>query len=164
MPSLRARLQGDLTVALKAADAVTLRTLRMVEAALQNEEFARRAALADADVVRVLQKEAKRRHEAADLYRSGGREDRAAAEGAEAAVIGKYLPAQLTDAELEGLVRETLASLSKDVIGGPSASAMGKIIGAVMGNVRGRADGARVRNVVQRLLPTSVAFSLPPSP
>jgi hypothetical protein len=124
----------------------------MVEAALKNEELAQREELSDAAVIRVVEKEAKRRREAADLYRQGGRDDRAAAEEAEAAVIGKYLPVQLTDAELEGLVRETLASLTQTPQGAQDAAVTGKVMGAVMGKVRGRADGSRVRDAVQRLL------------
>lgn len=157
--SVRTRLHGDLTGALKASDAVALRTLRMVEAALKNDELAQREELSDAHVVSVLQKEVKRRREAADLYRAGGRDDRAAAEDAEAAVIGKYLPAQLADTELEDLVREALASLAHPAQGVQDTAVIGKVMGAVMGKVRGRADGSRVRDAVQRLMSTARASS-----
>lgn len=160
MSTLRAQLQGDLAQALKAADMVTLQTLRMVEAALQNEQLAQRDALSDAAVLRVLVKEVHQRREAADLYRAGGRDDRAVAEGAEAAVIERYLPVQMTDVELESLVRETLDTLAKSIQGAPSASVIGRVTGAVMGSVQGRADGSRVRAAVQRLLATA---SVPPS-
>lgn len=155
MPTLRERLQSDLTRALKSSDDVKIRTLRLVAASLTNEEIARkRVALTDDDVLRILEREAKRRREAADAYRSGGREDRAAAELAEAESIAAYLPVPLSDSELEHIVREVLAGTPTGS-GGSDAAAVGKVMGAVMSNVRGRADGARVRAVVSRMLGSS---------
>lgn len=141
---LRARLQADLTVAMKQRSAAAVQTLRGVLAAVTNEAIAqKREELPDPEILRVLEREAKRRREAADVYDKGARPDRAAAERAEADLIAAYLPSQLSDAELEAIVREAVSAASDKNVG--------KIMGAVMAKVRGKADGARVKALVARL-------------
>ena len=105
MAAMKDRLRGDLTAAMKARDEVTVRTLRMALTSVTNEEVAGRSAreLSDDEVLAVLTREAKRRREAADAFAAAGRDEQAAAERAEGAVLDAYLPAQLTDAELGDL-------------------------------------------------------------
>lgn len=118
-------------------------TLRGVLAAVTNEAIAQnREDLPDAEILRVLEREAKRRREAADVYDKGSRPDRAQAERAEADLIAAYLPSQLSDAELEAIVREAVSAAPDKNIG--------KIMGTVMARVRGKADGARVKALVSK--------------
>ncbi len=156
---LRSRLRADLASAMKAREEVRVRTLRMLESALQNEEIAKKlAALSEEDVFRVLALEEKRRREAADAYRRGGAKDRAEAELAEAAVLAAYLPRALSDDELEAVVREVLAARKPALEPGsdgrsPLAPAdVGRVTGLVMARVRGRASGARAKEIVSRIL------------
>ncbi|MCH7229301.1 GatB/YqeY domain-containing protein [Glycomyces sp. L485] len=133
-------------VALKARDKVTLGTLRMVLAAIRNEELAGKSAreLDDAEVLKVLVKQAKQRREAAEAFREGGREESAEAELAEEAVIKRYLPEELSEAELTEIVRAAIAE------GGHSGPKdMGKVMKAVQPKVAGRADGKVVAGVVK---------------
>lgn len=156
---LRGRVQADLTQALKARDDARVQTLRLLQAAVTNEEIARkRAALSDEDIQRVFEREVKRRREAAEAYRKARREDRASAELTEASMISAYLPRPLSDEELERVIREVRAgmpeALGSGAPGSPPRAILGNVMGAVMGKVRGRADGARVRAMVSRVLGT----------
>ena len=101
MAALKDRLRGDLTAAMKARDGVRTRTLRMALTSVAQAEVAGPAAreLSDDEVIAVLTREAKRRREAAEAFAAAGRDEQAAAEREEGAVLGAYLPAQLTDAE-----------------------------------------------------------------
>jgi uncharacterized protein YqeY len=149
MPALKDRLRADLTTAMKARDEVRTRTLRMALTSLSNEEVAGKAAreLTDDDVLRILAREAKRRREAAAAFAEAGREEQAAAERAEDAVLTSYLPAQLSDAELAGLVTAAIAAA-----GAAGPGAMGQVMKAVTPQVQGRAEGSRVAAEVRRQL------------
>src|SRR5262245_64643330 len=105
-PTLKARLQADLTTAMKARDEVATSTLRMVRAAIMNAEVAGSEAieLTDDQAIAVLQSEAKKRVEAAEVYEQAGRTESAAKERAELAVIERYLPAAMGDDELQAIV------------------------------------------------------------
>ncbi|MDN3241834.1 GatB/YqeY domain-containing protein [Glycomyces tritici] len=146
MSELKTRLETDMRAALKAQDKVTLGTLRMVLTAVRNEEIAGKTPreLDDADVVKVLVKQAKQRREAAEGFRSGGREESAEAELAEEAVIKRYLPTELTEAEVTQLVREAIA---EGGFAGPRD--MGKVMKAVGPKTAGRADGKLVSGIVK---------------
>jgi len=146
---MKDRLRSDLTAAMKARDEVTVRTLRMALTSVTKEEVAGRSAreLSDSEVVAVLTREAKRRREAADAFAAAGREQQAAAERAEGAVLDAYLPAQLTDAELGGLVA---AAIEETGASGPRA--MGQVMKVLTPRVAGRAEGARVAAEVRRRL------------
>src|ERR1035441_5009215 len=111
MSELKDRLRADLTAAMKARDEVRTRTLRMALTAVANEEVAGKSAreLSDDEVLKVLTREAKRRREAASAFEDAGRQDQAAAERSEDAVLAGYLPRQLSDAELAGLVAAAIA-------------------------------------------------------
>ena len=152
--SLKDRLQADLTAAMKARDAVTTSTIRMLRAAITNAEVAGDQAveLSDAETIAVLQTEAKRRSEAADVYEQAGRDDSAAKERAELAVIQRYLPAALSDDELTALVEEEVARAAEQGASGPKA--MGAVVKAVRERAGAGADGARVAALVKaRLVP-----------
>jgi uncharacterized protein YqeY len=136
------QIQVDTREAMKAREKHRVGTLRVLASALQQE-----AKLGDGDEIAVLRREHKRRLEAAEAYRGGGSEDRAAAEEAEAVLIEGYLPAQLPDAELEALVQEAIAET-----GASEPGDMGKVMGAVMPKVAGRADGNRVSAAVRERL------------
>jgi uncharacterized protein YqeY len=149
MAALKDRLRNDLTAAMKARDEVTVRTLRMALTSVSKEEVAGKSAreLSDDEVVAVLTREAKRRREAADAFAAAGRDEQAAAERAEGAVLDTYLPAQLTDAELGELVA---AAIEETGASGPRA--MGQVMKALSPRVAGRAEGARVAAEVRRRL------------
>lgn len=146
---LKDRLAGDMRAAMKARDQTTTATLRMALAAVRSAEVAGKAAreLSDDEVVGVLGKEARKRREAAKAYTQAGRSELAATEQAELEVLRRYLPAQLSDAELTDLVARTLAGGG---FSGPAA--MGPAMKAVQGEVAGRAEGARVAAEVRRQL------------
>jgi uncharacterized protein YqeY len=147
--ALKDRLRADLTTAMKARDGVTLRTLRMALTSVAKEEVAGASAreLSDDEVITVLAREAKRRREAADAFAAAGREEQAAAERAEGAVLEAYLPAQLSDAELGALVA---AAIEETGATGPRA--MGQVMKVLTPRVAGRAGGARVAAEVRRRL------------
>jgi len=146
---LKERLRTDLNAAMRARDQVRLRTLRMALTSITNEEVSGHTAreLSDDEIVRVLTREAKKRREAADAFESAGRADQAAAERAEGEVLSDYLPAQLTDDELTGIVSAAIAET-----GATGMPAMGKVMKTVTPRVAGRAEGARVAAEVRRQL------------
>lgn len=149
MAALKDRLRSDLTAAMKARDEVTVRTLRMALTSVSKEEVAGASAreLSDDEVLSVLIREAKRRREAADAFAAAGREEQAAAELAEGAVLDTYLPAQLTDAELGELVTAAI-----EETGAASPRDMGQAMKALTPRVAGRAEGGRVAAEVRRRL------------
>jgi uncharacterized protein YqeY len=149
MSELKSRIRADLTAAMKGRDELRTRTLRMTLAEISKEEVAGPSAreLDDAEVERVLAREAKRRREAAEAFQGAGRADQAAAERAEGDVLAAYLPAQLDDAELSGLVTTAIAET-----GASGPSAMGQVMKAVTPKIAGRAEGARVAAEVRRQL------------
>jgi len=149
MPALKDRLRADLTAAMKARDEVRTRTLRMALTSVSNEEVAGKAAreLSDDDVLKILAREAKRRREAAAAFQDAGRDEQAAAERAEDEVLAAYLPVQLSDAEVAGLVATAIAAT-----GASGLPAMGQVMKAVTPEVAGRAEGSRVAAEVRRQL------------
>lgn len=149
MADLKARLQADLTASMKARNELTTATLRMVLAAIGNEEVAGAAAkeLSDDDVRTVLAREGKKRREAAATFDENGRGELAARERAEGEVIAGYLPAQLSDDELAELVRAGIAEA-----GASGPRDMGRAMKAVQPKVAGQAEGGRVAAEVKRQL------------
>jgi uncharacterized protein YqeY len=148
---LKDRLRTDLTASMKARDSLRSSTLRMLLSSITNAEVAgkEQRELSDEDVVGVLSTEAKKRREAAEAYQDAGREDSASKERAEAAIIADYLPEQLTDAEVADLVTSTVAALG---VADQGPRAMGRVMGALSPQVKGRADGAAVAAEVRRQL------------
>lgn len=136
------QIQQDVTTALKAGDRERTGALRLIANELQKA-----AKEGQADEVAVLQRERKRRIEAAEAYRKAEREDLADAEEREAAIIEAYMPAQISDEELRAIVGDVVAAS-----GASSPKEMGQVMSAVMPQVKGRADGKRVSAIVQELL------------
>jgi uncharacterized protein len=151
MSDLKDRLRTDLTTAIKSRDEIRSSTLRMVLTAITNAEVAGKQAreLTDEDVVGVLSSEAKKRREAAEAFDGADRAEMADKERAEAAVLAEYLPAQLTGEEVAALVSSAIASLG---VGEEGPRALGKVMGVLQPQVKGRADGGAVAAEVRRQL------------
>jgi uncharacterized protein len=137
--SILERVQADTHDAMKSGDRERVGMLRMLTSALQQNQKE-----GDGDAVAVLQRERKKRVEAADAFAAAGREEQAAAEQGEMKLIDSYLPEQISDAELEAIVAEAV-----ERSGAESVKEMGKVIGMVMPQVKGRADGKRVSTMVR---------------
>lgn len=151
MSALKDRLRSDLTTAIKARDEVRSSTVRMLLAAITNAEVAGKEAreLSDDDVIGVLSTEAKKRRESATAFADAGRTELAEKERAEAAVIAEYLPEQLDATAISEIVA---AAIAQTGAAGEGMRAMGKVMGVVQPQVRGRADGAAVAAEVRRQL------------
>ena len=152
MTTFKSRLQGDLTAAIKERDELRSATLRMALAAITTEEVAGRTArqLSDDEVRKVVAREAKKRREAAEAFDKGGRPESAERERAEGAVLAEYLPQQLSDEELTGLVEEAVAEARAQGAEGPRA--MGAVMKIVNPRVAGRAGGGRGAAAVRKAL------------
>jgi uncharacterized protein YqeY len=142
--AMKQRLADEMREAMKGREKLRLATLRLLLASVKNREVELRRDLDDEEFVEIANREAKRRREAIDAYEKAGREDRASTEREELAVIQTYLPAALSPEEIDVLVEEAVVAT-----GASAPGDMGKVMGAVMANVKGRADGrdvqARVR-------------------
>lgn len=151
MSTLKDRLRSDLTAAIKDRDAVRSSTLRMVLTAVTNVEVAGKEAreLSDEDVLGVLTSEAKKRREAAEAFENAERAEQAAKERAEAAIIAEYLPEQLSPDEISALVAAAIAQAGAADEG---VRAMGKVMGILNPQVKGRADGSVVAAEVRAQL------------
>jgi uncharacterized protein YqeY len=151
--SVLEQVQNDVRDALKAGEKERVNALRLIANELQKaaKENALRGDPSGptprGEDVEVLQRERKRRLEAAEAYRGGGRQDLAEAEEREAEIIASYLPEQLSDAELSALVGDAVAES-----GASSPREMGKVMALVMPKVKGRADGRRVSAAVKETL------------
>ncbi|MFG2293478.1 GatB/YqeY domain-containing protein [Streptomyces sp. NPDC048603] len=152
MTTLKAKLQDDLTTAIKARDELRSSTLRLTLAAITKEEVAGKTAreLSDEEVLKVVAKEAKKRREAADAFAQGGRPEQAEREIAEGKLLDEYLPKQLTDDELREIVAQAVEEAKAAGAEGPRA--MGAVMKIVNPKVAGLAEGGRVAAVVKQLL------------
>src|SRR3954452_2422977 len=144
--TLLERVQSDITAAMKSGERERVGALRLVSSELQ-KAHKDAADGSEADEVAVLQREQKRRLEAAQAYREAAREDLAEGEEAEAALIEAYLPAQLSDDELHAIVGDVIAET-----GASSPKEMGQVMSQVMPRLQGRADGKRVSGIVREKL------------
>ena len=148
MPGLRDQLRSDLRDAMRAKDAPRRNTIRMLEAAIKNAEIDKRGAgLEESDILAILQRQVKQRRESIEQFVSGGREDLAETERAEIAIIEAYLPRQLS--------REEVTERAEAVIeqaGATGSGDRGKVMGMLMRELRGEADGQLVNEVVGELL------------
>ena len=140
--SLLNQVQDDVKTAMKAGERERVHALRMIADALQKAEKDN-----GGDPVEVLQRERKRRLEAAEAYRDGGRTDAAEAEEREAEIITSYMPEQISDEDLRAIVGDAVAES-----GASSPQEMGKVMSLVMPQVKGRADGKRVSAAVKEML------------
>ncbi len=147
--ALAEQISRDLTAAMKARDAETVATLRMVVAAIRNARVAAGSGgeVGDAQTLELLGREAKKRREAADAFRAAGRPELADKESRELAIVQRYLPVRLTDEELEAAVDEAVAET-----GASAPGDLGRVMSAVMPKVKGRADGKAVNAAVRARL------------
>jgi uncharacterized protein YqeY len=145
--TLNERIESAMRDAMRARDEQRTQTLRMAMAAAHNVRIARGRDLTDDEVVEVLTKQVKQRRESIEMYRDAGRDDRAAIEEAEAAILAEFLPEQLSDEEVEALARTAI-----EETGAGSPADMGRVMGRLSPQTRGRADGRRVSEIVRRLL------------
>jgi uncharacterized protein YqeY len=145
--TLRERLQDDTTAAMRSGDALRRDTLRMVQNAVYNIEKAKKVTLTDDDILAVIVRETKTRRESVEAFRKGGREDLAAKEEAEIAILAEYLPEPLTEDDIRALVDQGIAET-----GATSARDLGKVMGWISPRVRGRADGKVVSGLVAQAL------------
>ncbi|MET7692675.1 GatB/YqeY domain-containing protein [Streptomyces sp. NPDC005483] len=152
MTTLKSKLQVDLNAAIKGRDELRSSTLRMTLAAITNEEVAgkEKRELSDAEVLKVITKEAKKRREAADAFAQGGRAESAEREKAEGEVLAEYLPKQLSDEELKDIVAQAVEEAKAAGAEGPRA--MGAVMKIVNPKVAGLAEGGRVAAAVKKLL------------
>ena len=145
---LREQLREDLKSAMRAGDATRRNTIRMLEAAIKNAEIEKRGQeLPEADVLAILQRQVKQRRDSIEQFERGGREDLAEIERAEIAVIEDYLPEQLSEAEIEAAAQRVI-----EQVGASGPGDRGKVMGPLMKELRGKADGAAVNDAVSKLL------------
>jgi uncharacterized protein YqeY len=133
--TLKERITEDMKAAMRASEKERLLTIRMVQAAIKQREVDERIVLDDAQVIAVIEKMVKQRRESIAAFEQGGRADLAEKEKAEIALLQAYLPAQLSEAEVDALIQEAIAST-----GASSMKDMGKVMGAVKSKAAGRAD------------------------
>ncbi|OGE14805.1 hypothetical protein A3F00_04460 [Candidatus Daviesbacteria bacterium RIFCSPHIGHO2_12_FULL_37_11] len=143
-------LKEDLKNAQLEKNEVKVSTLRLLLSEIHNVEIKKNGQLSDDDLISIIQREVKKRKEAISAFRQGGREDQAQKEEAEAKILENYLPAQISDEELTEIVEGSIKE-----VGATGISDMGKVIGAVMSKVSGRADGGRVSQTVREKLMTN---------
>ncbi len=150
MSTLRDQLRTDLREAMRARDAVRRNTIRMLEAAIKNAEIDRRqqsGELGEADILAILQRQVKQRRDSIEQFEQGGRTDLAENERAEISIIESYLPRQLSREEVIERARAVI-----DQVGAEGPGDRGKVMGALMRELRGLADGGMVNAVVGELL------------
>jgi hypothetical protein len=140
-------MQTDITAAMRSGDALRRDTLRMAESAIYNAEKRDRRTFTDDEVAAVLAREVKTRRESVEAFRKGAREDLAAKEEAEIAILSVFLPEQLSEAEISTLVAEAVVAT-----GATSQKDMGKVMSWLAPKTRGRADGRLVSQLVGRAL------------
>lgn len=154
MSELAQQIQADMVASMKAHDDLTRSTLRMAISAIKNEQVAGKQAreLTDADVVIVLNREVAKRRDSAEAYTSGNRPELAAKELAEIEVLQRYLPAALSDAELDVLIANALAQAEAQLGAKPTLKQMGVVMKTVTAEVAGRAEGGKVAAKVKAAL------------
>jgi len=146
---LKETLQNDLTEAIRSRDELSSGTIRMVLTAITNEEVAGKSArvLTDAEIITVLSREAKKRREAAEAFAEAGRADRAEQEKSEGEVIARYLPEQLSEADIKKIIADAIATS-----GASGPAGMGAVMKLVTPQTAGKADGGTVSRLVKEAL------------
>ena len=148
MGNLSDQVRADLTESMKARSAERTSVLRMLQAAIKNEQINVQHELADEEVMTVIRKAVKQRQDSIEQYTKGNRPELAAKEAAELVVLKSYLPSELGDDELEAGIREIVAST-----GAASKKDMGKVMKEANARYKGRADGKKLQEIVSKLLP-----------
>ncbi len=147
MGKLTEQVRADLTESMKARTADRTSTLRMLQAALKNEQINVQHELSDEEVLAIIRKSVKQRQDSIEQYTTGNRADLAAKEAAEIEILKAYMPPELSDAELESGLREIVAST-----GAQSKKDLGKVMKEATAKYKGRVDGKKIQEVVSRLL------------
>ena len=145
--SLKDKLSEELKVSLKAGDKCRLSVIRMTMAAIKNAEIDKRSALTEPEVLGVIVKECKKRNESIEAFQKGNREDLVEKEQAELDILKAYLPKQLTREEINAAAREAIES-----VGAKTMADKGKVMAALMPQMKGKADGKMVNEAVEKLL------------
>ncbi|HVT44001.1 MAG TPA: GatB/YqeY domain-containing protein [Thermoanaerobaculia bacterium] len=148
MGTLNERIRAELTAAMKARDALKTSTLRLLQSAVKNEQIARGRELTDDEVEAVVRRAVKQRNDSIEQYRRGNRDDLADKEEAELRILEGYLSQQLSDIEIEAMINDVIA-----MVGADSKKDLGKVMKEVMAQAKGRIDGRRVQEIVNRILP-----------
>lgn len=143
---LMEQIEDDYKAAFKAHHRPKVEVLRMVKAAIKNAEIEARHNLKDDEIIQVMAKEAKRRREALAMFEQAGRTELAAKENEELQELMYYLPTQFSDSEIEAEVKKVIAEMNA------TAKDFGQVMGAVMKNIKGQAEGQRVSAAVKKLL------------
>lgn len=141
------RLREDLKQAQLMANGLVVATLRLLLSEIRNTQIAKGQVLSDDDVTQVIQKELKKRRESAEVFKQGNRHELAEREEAEAAVLEKYLPEQMSDEELTKIIEAVITE-----VGASEVKDMGRVIGAVRQKVGSLADGAKISQIVKEKL------------
>ncbi|MBI4092965.1 MAG: GatB/YqeY domain-containing protein [Candidatus Kerfeldbacteria bacterium] len=145
--SLQSRIENDYKQAFRANDRPAVSAWRMLKSSIKNREIEVGRELTDEETIEVITREVKKRREASEQFGRGGRPDLATKEQADVALYQKYLPEQLTEQELQGIVRQAITD-----VGATGPSDIGKVMAAVMAKVKGRADGSAVQVMVKKTL------------
>jgi uncharacterized protein YqeY len=148
MAALTEKIRADMTVAMKAQEKERLSTLRMLQSALKNEQINSGHELSDEEAMVVIRKAVKQRQDSIEQYTNAGRTELADKEKSEMELLKTYLPAEMSDEELEAGLREIIAST-----GAQSKKDMGKVMKEATARFKGRADGKKIQETVGRLLP-----------
>jgi uncharacterized protein YqeY len=148
MGKLTEQIRADLTESMKARTAERTSTLRMLQAAIKNEQINLGHELSDEEALSVIRKSVKQRHDSIEQYTKGNRPDLASKEAAEVEILKSYMPPELSDSELESGLREIIAST-----GAQSKKDMGKVMKEATARYKGRAEGRKIQEIVSRLLP-----------
>ena len=144
---LKQKLHDDLKQAFKGRDKVRTSVIRLVLAAIKNAEIARQAALEDTDILGIIAKEVRQRHESIEAFKQGNRQDLVAQEEAELAVLNEYLPRQMTREEIIAEARRVI-----EEVGAQGPGDKGKVMPKLIAQLKGRADGRDINEVVTELL------------
>ncbi len=145
--ALVAKIEGEMTAAMKAKNEAVLSALRMIKSAFQYKAIELKKELTDEDALDVLMKQAKQRRESIEGFTKGNRQDLADKEKAELALIEKFLPQQMTEDEIKALAQEVIKA-----VGATSAKEMGKVMASLNPKVKGKADMGKVSGIVKSLL------------
>ncbi|GKU79720.1 GatB/YqeY domain-containing protein [Paenibacillus sp. L3-i20] len=145
--NLSERLTDDMKQAMKSQEKFKLSTIRMMRASVKNLEIDLKRPLDDNEVLDILSREIKQRKDSLQDFKKAGREDLVTGLEAEIEIISQYLPEQLTEEEIQEIVRQTIQEL-----GASSKADMGKVMSALMPKTKGRADGKLVNQAVQQFL------------
>jgi uncharacterized protein YqeY len=147
--NLKQKLETDLKQAIRAKDNVRRSTIRLVMAAIKNAEIAQHSALEDPNILGIIVKEAKQRHESIEAFKQGNRPDLVAQEEAELAILQEYLPEAMTREEIIAEAKRVIAE-----VGAQGPHDKGKVMPQLIGKLKGRADGKEINAVVTELLDT----------